>query len=407
MKKIKTVTIIFLICTAFYGCLREHSTDSLAVKLTLKAELPEGFEGLNLTEVRVQMISKSGAIYRQTLDENGIAIFDAQSGPYRIVLSGRAFDDSLGRLNIVGGVDEFMLLPEGILESGGTFSPLQKTAKLNIAMASPLIIREIYWAGCEALNLGGTYAFDQYVEVYNNSQNTVYLDSLFIGTLAPANSSVPINAWAGMDTIGLFSNVFMVPGNGRTHPLAPGEGAVFATNAVDHSRLASSGLRLDKAHFALYHPDFTHFSVSAPAPGVVTLQRIGVAQGTAHSWSVSSPAFVIFRIPDLQEWRTNTSRWRKFQPGLSSGILYWHIHKDWILDGVECITRPTALNLSKRQPITVDASYTWLRRGQYQGNVVRRKIEEILPDGRIVYQDTNNSEEDFETDVPPNPALRP
>jgi hypothetical protein len=332
--------------------------------------------------------------------------FNLRPGLYRAIISGRVFCDSLGTLNVSGGVSEFLLTENGIVEQRGILQEPIRTANLNISVPSPLIIREIYFGGSQGIT-GGNYIQDAYIEIYNNSSRTVYLDSLFVATVAPANSTAS-DPWRGLretEHLPLFSFIFMVPGDGTTHPLLPGEGAVFARNALDHSRVATSGLRLDRAHFALYHPTFTQ--QNPPEPGVVTMELMGTAQGSAVAWSVGSPAFVIYRVPDWAEYRRNHTTWRRHAPGTSSGILYWHIDKDWILDGVEIITRPTAPTVNKRLPLSVDISYTWLRRGQYLGFAVRRKVEAIMPDGRIIYQDTNNSDEDFETDVIPKPALRP
>jgi hypothetical protein len=60
----------------------------------------------------------------------------------------------------------------------------------------------------------------------------------------------------------------------------------------------------------------------------------------------------------------------------------------------------------KRQPSSVDAGYVYLREGQNKGNAVVRKVKEVLEDDRIIYQDTNNSAEDFVSDVPASPILK-
>jgi hypothetical protein len=273
------------------------------------------------------------------------------------------------------------------------------------ANLSTLIIREIYYGGCQAV-AGGTYQKDQYIEVYNNSTQTQYLDSLMVGAINPYNSTTN-NSWAGKDTIAVPPlGLFMVPGDGTTYPLEPGESAVFTINAVDHTSLATSALKLNKAHFALYHTMFKN--QNEPDPSVTTMERVAPhTLGTPNSYtlSVSSPAVVIYRIPNLPSYFANLETWQKIEPGKGeNSTKFYHIDKSWIIDGVECVAR--AADAVKRLPVDVDVSYTLLSE-TFKGNCVTRKVQKKLPSGQKIYQDTNNSAEDFITDVPANPTLRP
>jgi hypothetical protein len=96
--------------------------------------------------------------------------------------------------------------------------------------------------------------------------------------------------------------------------------------------------------------------------------------------------------------------WENYEPGKSSGSKYWHIDKDWILDGVECVDSPSSA--IKRLPGTIDASYVWMRSGHYSGKCVTRKLD-FTEDGIDVFQDTNNSDADFIPDQNPSPRLKP
>jgi len=72
---------------------------------------------------------------------------------------------------------------------------------------------------------------------------------------------------------------------------------------------------------------------------------------------------------------------------------------------VEVFANPT--DRTKRLPLSVDAGFVWLREGRLQGNGARRHVQRVRADGTVVYMDTNNSSNDFETDVRPKPRLRP
>ena len=77
------------------------------------------------------------------------------------------------------------------------------------------------------------------------------------------------------------------------------------------------------------------------------------------------------------------------------------VHIDYVLDAVELMLNETKIT-QKRMPAVLDAGATWVG-GTYLAKSVTRKIKETTEDGRIIYQDTNNSLEDFEV---VDPVLR-
>jgi hypothetical protein len=74
----------------------------------------------------------------------------------------------------------------------------------------------------------------------------------------------------------------------------------------------------------------------------------------------------------------------------------------WIIDGVEN-ARLDDDGVFKRLKPSIDIGYIQFR-GSYEGVSIRRKVKEVI-NGRIVYQDTNNSSEDFLTNLEPNPGV--
>jgi hypothetical protein len=121
-----------------------------------------------------------------------------------------------------------------------------------------LVISEVYDA--EPYVNGVGYVFGGYVELYNNSDTTVYLDGKIFG-VGPLYmrdfSSAVYNAVScedgapyQLDPDGLWSRYFWrIPGSGRQYPLVPGRAAVLATDAIDHSRIDSRLPDLSSADF--------------------------------------------------------------------------------------------------------------------------------------------------------------
>ena len=87
----------------------------------------------------------------------------------------------------------------------------------------------------------------------------------------------------------------------------------------------------------------------------------------------------------------------------SSTRYYGKVPNEYILDAVE-VTWDEAHAIYKRFPLELDAGYTYVAEGSRSGLCVRRQVKEVV-DGRYIYQDTNNSTEDFEKDVVPKPWI--
>jgi hypothetical protein len=128
--------------------------------------------------------------------------------------------------------------------------------------------------------------------------------------------------------------------------------------------------------------------------------------GQGYGWGVSvhSPAFVLFKPKmGVKKYRDDSATWERYAPGTSSGTKYWHIAKDWIYDGVECVDKPEGA--TKRLPSSVDAAYTYMTSSRYSGKCVTRVLLDTY-DGIEVFKDTNNSFEDFIADCPLKPRLK-
>ncbi len=371
------------------SCYREEPS---VAHLTVQFRLQETDVEVDLTQLEVRLQNKSADFtYLEHPDAGGLVSFDVQPGKYDVVASAWF---KATRIAVNGASEEFILLDELRLE-----------IPLLVAVPNPLIIREAYFHGSSTLE-GANYTKDTYIELYNNAGpggQTLYLDSLCLAAIFPYNSTTGNNAWTGSDKLAIAQMYWMFPGDGHTYPLAPGESAVVACQAaVDHAGRATSGLHLNKAHFGCWSETLPRHEIAA---GVVPMVLNMTGQGNAWALSVHSPAIVVFR-PEMgvAAWQSQAAVWEDYEPGTSSGSKYWHIHKDWILDGVECVDSPSAA--IKRLPGSVDASYVWMRSGHYSGLCVTRRLD-FTEGGIDVFQDTNNSDADFLPDSTPSPRLKP
>lgn len=385
---ILTLLVVFL----FTGCLKE---EKMSIGARIKVNMPEGFENMSPEGIDVKLYSTtSGLTYTSQCDASGIATFNVEYGFYEAVAQHRERGENT--IDIFNGRMERIVLNENT-KDGDTY-----TINLSHAKLQQLIIKEIYYAGCKKNDGKNIYKDDAYLSIYNNSDEVAYLDSLCIGTVNPVTSAKPSNftkddgsLW---DEIPLFMMAWQFPGTGKDYPLQPGEETIIAINAINHADIASQSVDLSKANFAFWDPLLTKTSV--PAPGVKLLNMIWRTNGTSFTISVTGPAMIIFKIPTSAaisaEAYAEDSRNLKQDPVTLAATQYLMIHKDWVIDGVECVTSTSKAN--KRIPNNIDAGFTYIPTS-YLGNSVCRKVDEIV-DGRIIYMDTNNSSEDFE--VVPN-----
>jgi len=401
------------------ACLKElkPTTPSETTQFTLTAQKPPNTELLNFDEFDFSILTanltnrRNGLVYTSRFNADGTVKIDLEPGLYAVLITGQfPFPhDPEDTVYINASVDDFLLNIEGIVRGDGSIEPVKRSVRLNAVGGEPdipLVIREVYYGGGPHIIEGRTLATDQYVEIYNNGTKDVIIDSLFVGTAMPFNSTVSENGWWGRDTFAVAYNQFMIPPRADRQPriLRPGESIVIAmANAIDFRGITQAGLRLDRVHFAAWHPVFTSREI---APGVPRMLRVTETghQGTGGFFSVNSPAVIIYKIPNLPQYLNNPGVWQGTDPRSTSDRLSQLICASWVIDGVEVFANPT--DRTKRLPHSIDASFTYLKEGRLLGNAVRRKVQRIRPDGTVKYMDTNNSAVDFETDVKPNPRLR-
>jgi len=410
MKKIFNILAVIATILSLSSCLK--GTEALrgggpgdtgkSVELKVKVTLPQTEAIIDMKDIVITVQSKSMKLTLNTApDETGSAVFNVAPDKYDILAS---YYNRSTRVAANGYCAEFLLCTSGIVDSKGEFSKPEVTIPMSVSLPSPIVIREIYYHGCKNKE-GTSYTKDTYFEIYNNNGlggADYYLDSLCFAALFPHNSTGGNTAWLDADTLAIAQMYWMIPGNGKTYKLKPGESAVVACKAaVDHSQRATSALHLEKAHFGCYDENLSGHEIAA---GVTVAQMTMCGMGTAWALSIHSPALVLFR-PEMgvAQYRSEAAKWERYEPGKSAGTKYWYIAKEWIIDGVECYDTPEGA--LKRLPSTVDASYACMKSPHYSGLCISRKLE--FTDGGVdVFMDTNNSLNDFATDQPLSPRLK-
>jgi len=175
-------------------------------------------------------------------------------------------------------------------------APASPPAAVRLAASRRRSIVLTEWAGLPIFtDLTGSYDFNGYFRLYNNADTTVYLDGVIVGDAYAAQFDYPTepcstDAELTNDPEGVWAHFFQqLPGRGRDFPLAPGQTAVLATDAIDHRSLAPGGLDLRGATF-----EFSGYA-DVDNPAVPNAQDIGVGpEPLGHGLIFSAIANVVF-----------------------------------------------------------------------------------------------------------------
>ena len=237
-----------------------------------------------------------------------------------------------------------------------------------------LLISEIYYNGSPADPIP-YYFHDQFLELYNNSQSTIYFDSLIIADVSYGHTDE--------DVIHAI-HAYMFPGSGSDYPLEPGEFAVVAQDAIDHSSVNLSSIDLSGADFEYYVKDKGDVDIQE-VPNMIMLNH---KYGIDFLYSVFNDALVILRVDDPYEYGYDN-----FDELL--------LPKSAILDGVDY--RDNLIELDhKRLDIIIDAGLTG-GFDAYSRKSVERRID-FFREGLPVLMDNNNSSIDFQVLNSPTPG---
>lgn len=232
-----------------------------------------------------------------------------------------------------------------------------------------LVINEIYYAG--PVNKA-FYFYDLFIELYNASDTTVYLDGMM---LCRARQSVHPDMETNDFVQGIYVHQFPgVPLTGREYPLEPGKFTVVAGDAVDHSQYMPGALDLSAMEWEFYNPYAGE--VDNPALNVT---NILIDRTTDFLINLSHNAIIL----------TDGSDWYYGESYTSGDKQYVHLPFESVIDAVEYSSNPESnKELTKR----LDAGFAGIGISKYSGKSTERRIPGF---------DTNNSTLDFITlDIP-------
>jgi hypothetical protein len=233
----------------------------------------------------------------------------------------------------------------------------------TFAAAPNLVINEIFYCGSDRSSF---YFYDQFVELYNASQEIKYLDGLILCRARQSRSpDLETNDFVQA------SYVFQFPGTpitGRDFPIHPGEYITIAGDAIDHSQLIKNALDLSQAEWEFYNPLANE--VDNPAQNVTNALP---ERTTDFLINLTHNAIILADGTD----------WYYGETPPNSTYQSIHIPIRTVIDAVEYASDSDA---TKELTVRLDAGFAGVGMVKYSGKSVERRIPGF---------DTNNSRLDF------------
>ena len=337
-----------------------------------------------------------------------VAVSGIMPGQYTVTVSGSLTAEEAASVGT--DTDGEPLYLSGFISGLGLHigtAPEIHVAELIAVSSSPIIFKELYYAGSTTPN-NGTYRNDTFFSIYNNSSKPQDIGDLYIGMnefYGGLGEAGPL--WPGEET-GNYTNVYLksvwkIVSGGKSFVMQPGQTAVIATMAAPHNKDAAYNLNspvdLSEADFEAYvddpenkYPDLDAANMEmAFWPDYGYLWRPSVFGQGMVLIEASAEEFAGFEKVTLPE---------TFQDPFEDEE-YWNCLKvpyDFVVDAVDLIQNETATNTKRFSPV-LDSGFATTG-AIYKGLSVRRKSL-ISTDGRTRLQDTNNSTEDFVINAKP------
>lgn len=385
---------------ALVSCNKEAKTISATVTVNESALAADVVKPSSY-KVTVTNVATAAEFSAQT--ENGTAVVSGLiPGVYNVTATAVTVSGG-STFSIAGETKSASLLEEGAAVS----------VTVSAVKESALILKEIFYNGT-SFDLadpadvwsGTTYFRDQFYEIYNNSTETVYADGLCFGATVYGNYDYSVIYEWDMPNASDYvfvQTTWQIPGNGTQYPVAPGESIIVAQWATDHNAenlTNGHSIDLSVANFEAIEGESTLFNgtVITDNPKAVNMvNNINVNGFKMPQWLVSvfNASFVMFKpsgefTNDDFVGCTNASTTGK--PVAIADILDAVQWKDGEADG-------EFLHL----PAILDAGFNYFdgALSTYSGKSISRKVKETRADGTVVYQDTNNTTNDFEQNAKP------
>ena len=275
------------------------------------------------------------------------------------------------------------------------------------ALGKDFIFSEVFFNG--ERNSGRMMHPDQYIVLFNPTEDVLYADGVSIGVtmhLSWQNKQLWYDRYYPTQVpIGGF---ITIPGNGKEHPVQPGEKFVIAFTAINHSEVVNGEIAYDHAvdlsgaDYEIYYGPDANDVDNPDVPNVLITEN-----GDSYGFFFQPRGYVspiMFRLENgnqstvdafVSSHTTLSKTHVEATETTPEGDIDIHIlaiETDKIIDGIQTSDVPQDVK-TRVVPETVDRG-KFLVNGCHRQELCIRK--EIKVGDKIFYKDTNNSAEDMQ-----------
>lgn len=390
MKQILYFILLFVVFACEERVEPNFSNHSLNLHLSIPQEAQELIGDTVPIAVNFTNNNKNYSFTAYSDSSNELQYKDLESGIYTLNIS-QEFERGIFKV-VLNSSSELTITEDNT-------DTLELNAVFIQTNGGGFIIKEQYYSGSRT-PAGKSYYHDQFIEIYNNCPDTLYADGLAIVELESIGNSENYFKYMQADSI-VAKTIFQVPGQGEDYPIAPGTGFLIAEDGLNHQSDPNgnpdSPVNLGDAEFEFFSDKSPGADIDYPAENMI--ESLWVFKGNDMLFFVSGgSAIALVKIEGGVNQYIEDNYVTKGSP-TSTSKYYCKIPNEWVIDAVE-VTQNDKLN--KRLDNSLDAGSVTIAAGTFSGLGIRRKIEKVI-NGRTIYKDTNNSSEDFDHDVIPNP----
>lgn len=388
MKKyIYRISLLLTWMVVLVSCEKEYNVQFSTVDIALK--VPTGIQNYELEDITlIFKEANSGIVTNATIDGAGKLNKNLPSGSYSVSLEGKI--EYVQDNNTIN--NKIKSYKDGITISSG--EPIKLDLDLFIRdEKAGFIFKEIFFTGTQTPE-NKAYNGDKYFIIYNNSDDTLYADGLIVAQSTFLTTTKRDYKPNVMNEAFTTNDLFMIPGTGKEYPVLPGKQIIIANNAINHLEYNSNSINLQKADFEIELLS----SINIDNPAVKNTISISGSM-TMHNRGFTS--YILAKLPEgttVNDFKRNNLYTYSYLSGTREiSANGYKMSNSFILDAVN-LTVPAKFEWIVTSP-QLDMGWTYCGKvdadATRYGKTVLRKILTTNPDGRIIYQDTNNSTVDF------------
>lgn len=372
--------------------------------VSLSIDMPLGLENVVLSNAKAtftNVASNETYSVEQFVNNNGsftASVADVPEGTYNVQVTGDLSFTKDG----IAGTSKIDQKSENVSVKSGNANV--KVAVSTFNAKGGFVISEIFFAGTKTPE-GKQYSDDQYIIISNNSDVTLYADSIAVLestflTVTKYDYDPDI-----MNEAMTADAIYMIPGTGKDVAVEPGKSLILAINAKNHTEANPISTDLSKADFEFYDESANTRYQDDDNPNVPNLDKWFCYTNTLFSFhNRGFKSFAIARMHGDKEKYLEENTYVANYVIEVAGNAYPMPNKNcvkvansWILDAVNLSIK----SMWQWNVVAASLDAGWAHCGEvdrdenrYGKSVIRKKDA----DGKWI--DTNNSTNDFESDAP-------